>query len=189
VDLKSMSIEQWLFAGAAATTVVFFLVAVFSPSSFDPDPDWGVSDGCIGGLEHQDAGIAFHYHPSLKVTVDGQQLQIQGNTGIDQTGCREGMRWIHVHNSADSGFTTLHIETPERLNVPLGSFFEIWGREGGPGLTDDRNFDIDGNDVSDWDEYEIAMLVNGDENTNFESFVMEDLDQIELTFTSKSSNP
>ncbi len=94
-----------------------------------------------------------------------------------------------MHNSADSGFTTLHIETPERLNVPLGSFFEIWGREGGPGLTDDRNFDIDGNDVSDWDEYEIAMLVNGDENTNFESFVMEDLDQIELTFTSKSSNP
>ena len=56
-------------------------------------------------------------------------------------------------------------------------------------MTDDRNFDIDGNDVSDWDEYEIAMLVNGDENTNFESFVMEDLDQIELTFTSKSSNP
>jgi hypothetical protein len=29
------------------------------------------------------------------------------------------------------------------------------------------------------------MLVNGDENTKYESFVMEDLDQIELTFTSK----
>jgi hypothetical protein len=29
------------------------------------------------------------------------------------------------------------------------------------------------------------MLVNGDENTKYESFVMEDLAQIELTFTSK----
>ena len=180
-----MSIEQWLLAGAAVTTVAFFAVAIYSPSSFDPDPDWGVSDGCIGGLEHQDAGISFHYHPSLKVTMDGQQLQIQGDTGIDQTGCREGMRWIHVHEASQSGFTTLHIETPDRLNVPLGSFFEIWQRDGGAGLTDDRNFDINRNGVSDWDEYEITMLVNGDENTKYESFVMEDLAQIELTFTSK----
>ena len=47
------------------------------------------------------------------------------------------------------------------------------------------NFDINRNGVSDWDEYEITMLVNGDENTKYESFVMEDLDQIALTFTSK----
>ena len=183
-----MSLEQWLLSGAAVTTVAFFAVAIYSPSSFDPDPDWGVSDGCIGGLEHQDAGISFHYHPSLKVTMDGQQLQIQENTGIDQTGCREGMRWIHVHSShgsSQSEFTTLHIETPDRLNVPLGSFFEIWERDGGAGLTDDRNFDINRNGVSDWDEFEITMLVNGDNNTKYESFVMEDLAQIELTFTSK----
>jgi hypothetical protein len=180
-----MSLEQWLLAGAAVTTVAFFVVAIYSPSTFDPDPDWGVSDGCIGGLEHQDAGISFHYHPSLKVTMDGQQLQIASNSGIDQTGCREGMRWIHVHDSSESGFTTLHIETPDRLNVPLGSFFEIWERDGGPGLTDNRTFDINRNGISDWDEYEITMLVNGDENTKYESFVMEDLAQIELTFTSK----
>jgi hypothetical protein len=117
--------------------------------------------------------------------VDGQQYPIPQDTGIDQTGCREGMRWIHVHDSSQSGFTTLHIETPDRINVPLGSFFEIWQRDGGPGLTDDRNFDINRNGISDWDEYEITMLVNGDENTKYESFVMEDLAQIELTFTSK----
>ncbi len=182
-----MSIEQWLFAGAAATTVAFFLLAVYSPGTFEPDPDWSASDGCIGGLEHDDSGISHHYHSTLKMSVDDQHYAIPPNTGIDQAGCREGMRWIHVHNSADTGFTTLHIETSERLNVPLGSFFEIWGREGGPGMTVDRNFDINRNGISDWDEYEITMLVNGDESTNYESFVMEEdrTDQIELIFTSK----
>jgi hypothetical protein len=29
------------------------------------------------------------------------------------------------------------------------------------------------------------MLVNGEENTKYEPFIMEDLAQIELTFTSK----
>ena len=178
-----MSIEQWLLAGAAATTVAFFAVAIYSPSTFDPDPDWSVSEGCLS--EGHGSAFSEHYHPSLKVTMDGQQLQIPGNTGIDQTGCLEGMRWIHVHTSSDSGYTTLHIETPGKLNVPLGAFFQVWDREGGPGLTDDRNFDIDGSGVSDWDEYDITMLVNGDENTKYESFVMEDLDQIELIFTSK----
>ena len=75
----------------------------------------------------------------------------------------------------------------ERLidHVPLGSFFQIWDREGTPSLTDDRKFDINGNGVSDWEEYDISMKVNGNENTQFESFVMEDLDMIELSFTSK----
>ena len=178
-----MSIEQWLLAGAAVSTVAFFSVAIFSPGSFDPDPDWSVSEGCLS--EGHGSDFSEHYHPSLKISVDGQKLQIQENTGIDQTGCLGGMRWIHVHSSSDSGFTTLHIETPGKLNVPLGSFFQVWERDGGPGLTDDRKFDINRNGVSDWDEYEITMLVNDDENTNYESFVMEDLDQIELTFTSK----
>ncbi len=96
------------------------------------------------------------------------------------------MRWIHVHNAGENGqLTKLHIETPSKMNVPLGAFFEIWEREGGPSLTDDRKFDINGNGVSDWDEFEITMTVNGDSNRNFEEYVMEDLDNIELTFTSK----
>jgi len=185
--LGQYSLGQLLIGGAAVATVAFFSIAVFSPESFDPEPDWGVSDGCLGGLEHNDVGIELHYHPDLKITVDGQQLQIAANTGIDQTGCREGMRWIHVHNSAESGFTTLHIETPSKMNVPVGSFFEIWGREGGPAMTDDREFDVNRNGVSDWEEYDIAMTVNGDDNTVYESYVMEDLDEIHISFTSKSS--
>ncbi|HJM24404.1 MAG TPA: hypothetical protein QF821_02010 [Candidatus Thalassarchaeaceae archaeon] len=180
-----MSTEQWLLSAAAVATISFLAVALYNPGVFDPEPDWEVSDGCLGGLEHSDVGISFHYHPSLKVIVDGQQISIEPNTGIDQIGCREGMRWIHVHDSSDTGFTKLHIETPSKMNVPLGAFFEIWEREGGPQLDDNREFDIDRNGVSDWEEYDISMTVNSEPNEKFEAYVMEDHDDIELIFTSK----
>ena len=190
MQMPSLSSEQWLISIAAVFTIGFFAVAIYQPEVFDPDPDWDVSDGCLGGLDHADVGISEHYHPNLKVIVDGQQKPIDPNTGIDQTGCREGMRWIHVHDASDSGFTKLHIETPSKLNVPLGAFFEIWGREapgpgGTPTLTGDRMFDVNSNGVSDWEEFDISMTVNGDDNDKFEEYVMNDYDDIELIFVSK----
>ena len=192
----SLTLEQWLLCGAAVATVAFLGGAFVQPGVIDPDPDWEVSDGCLGGLErdgngelvHRESEISEHYHPKLKITVDGQFLEIPGNTGIDQVGCREGMRWVHVHNAGINGeFTVLHVETPGSLNVPLGSFFEIWDREGGPKLMgpDDRKFDIDRNGVSDWEEYDISMTVNGDSNDKFEEYIMLDSDDIELILVSK----
>ena len=130
-------------------------------------------------------GISFHYHPKLKVIVDGQQIPIEPNTGIDQVGCREGMRWVHVHDASETGFTTLHIETPDKMNVPLGAFFEIWERDGGPSLDENRKFDIDRSGVSEWEEYDISMNVNGESNEKFERYIMLDKDDIELILTSK----
>ena len=155
---------------------------------FEPEPDWDVSDGCLGGLEHSDVGISEHYHPSLKITVDGQFMSIPANTGIDQVGCREGMRWIHVHDAGENGQSTrLHIETPSRMNVPLGAFFEVWAREGAnsPSLTEDRKFDVNSNGISDWEEFDIIMTVDGESSTKYEDFVMEDLNEVQLVFTSK----
>tara|TARA_B100001750_G_scaffold237024_1_gene241616 strand:+ start:939 stop:1484 length:546 start_codon:yes stop_codon:yes gene_type:complete len=178
--------ERVLLIAAAVATVAFIIVALFQPGALEPEPDWEVSDGCLGGLEHADVGISEHYHPTLKVIVDGQQLSISANTGIDQVGCKEGMRWIHVHDSTSSGYTKLHIETPKKYNVPLGAFFEIWEREGGPSLTYDRAFDIDRSGISDWEEYDIIMNVNGESSDKFETYIMNDNDQIELILTSKS---
>ena len=74
--MPSLSFEQWLISIAAFGTVAFFAVALFQPGVFDPEPDWDVSDGCLGGLDHADVGISEHYHPSLRVIVDGQQLSL-----------------------------------------------------------------------------------------------------------------
>lgn len=185
MGMPSLSTEQWLLSAAAVATVAFFGMALLQPGIFDPEPDWGVSDGCLGGLQHEDVGISSHYHPNLRVIMDGQQIPIDPNTGIDQIGCREGMRWVHVHDSSETGFTKLHIETPDKMNVPLGAFFQIWDRDGGPSLDGDRNFDIDRNGISDWEEYDISMTVNGDSNDKFEEYVMLDTDDIELILVSK----
>ena len=191
MGLVSLTTEQWLLSVAAVATVAFFGAALLQPSLFDPEPDWSMSEGCIGGTLHStDAGVVEHYHPDIWITVDGEFLQIPANTGIDQAGCREGMRWIHVHdvpNWEQSGpdYTRLHIETPTKMNAPIGAFFEIWERDGGPSLTDDRKFDINRNGVSDWEEYEISLVVNGEPNDRFEEYVMEDRDKIELFFDSK----
>ena len=185
MGMPSLSTEQWLLSAAAVATVAFFGMALLQPGIFDPEPDWEVSDGCLGGLQHEDVGISFHYHPNLRVIMDGQQIPINPNTGIDQIGCREGMRWVHVLDSSETGFTKLHIETPEKMNVPLGAFFQIWDRDGGPSLDEDRNFDIDRNGISDWEEYDISMTVNGDSNDKFEEYVMLDTDDIELILVSK----
>ncbi len=190
---QKMSLEKILFGVAAIATLGFFMLALWSPESLAPNPDWDVSDGCLGGqTDHDnddgDVGIKYHYHPRLRVIVDGEDLQIPSNTGIDQNGCKGGMRWIHVHSSGvanNQAFTTIHIETPSDMNVPVGSFFKVWGREGTPSLTDDNKFDINGNGISDWDEYDISMTVSGNENTLFESYVMEDRQDIQITFNKK----
>ena len=177
-----------MMTGAIFSTVAFIGVALYSPDIFEPEPDWDVSNGCLGGLEHSDVGISEHYHPSLKITIDGQFMPIPANTGIDQVGCREGMRWIHVHDAGENGQSTrLHIETPSKMNVPLGAFFEVWGREGpnSPSLTGDRKFDVNSNGVSDWDEFDITMTVDGESNNKYEDFVMEDLSEVQLVFISK----
>ena len=49
---------------------------------------------------------------------------------------------------------------------------------------DDRKFDIDRSGVSDWEEYDISMTVNGDSNDKFEEYVMQDHDDIELILVS-----
>ena len=60
-------------------------------------------------------------------------------------------------------------------------------REGGPKLIgpDDKEFDINRNGVSDWEEFDISLTVNGESNDKFEEYIMEDYDDIELIFVSK----
>ena len=54
--MGEMTAEKWLMAGAAVATIAFLAVAVLQPSLFDADPDWGVSEGCIGGQTSHTAG-------------------------------------------------------------------------------------------------------------------------------------
>lgn len=113
----------------------------------------------------QHTGIGMHIHPHLAVILKGEAQTIPANVGID-AGC---MHPIHTHD--DSG--TLHLEFPTTQDVRLGQFFEIWGKT------------FSSQCIFDWctgEEGTVTMTVNGQENTEFENYMMKDGDRIEIRY-------
>lgn len=103
-----------------------------------------------------DMATRFHIHPVLKITVKGQNQEIPANIGI-KPNC---MNSIHTHDNSG----VLHVEAPEKKDFTLSDFFAVWGK-------DMRSFGEN-----------MKMTVNGKENTEYENYVIQDKDQIELIF-------
>ena len=136
----------------------------------DAEPEWPIVDVCIGG--HSDS-LAEHYHPILNIIIDGNIVEIPANVGIEDSYCPNGMRGIHTHDSTGK----LHVEIPDSdYNATVGAFFEIWGMEF------DENHIL--NKVAN-EENEVVMFVNGIQNDDYENYVMEDGDQIEIRYQAK----
>ena len=74
------------------------------------------------GLDLGPMGTAEHYHPRLSIVIDGQQVPVSPNIGVDpSTGA---MSAVHTHE----GDGTIHIEAGtvgERFT--LGQLFTQWG--------------------------------------------------------------
>lgn len=104
----------------------------------------------------QHTGAGMHIHPHLKIFVKEVETKIPANIGVSPS-C---MRPVHTHDNSG----TLHLEFPNRTNVPLESFFKIW----------EKSFSELGTNPK--------MKVNGAENTEMENYIMRDGDQIELFF-------
>lgn len=64
--------------------------------------------------------FAYHVHAHLMIFVDGKQILVPANTGI-QRGC---ISFVHTHDT--SGI--IHIEAPEVRRFTLGDFFQVWGQ-------------------------------------------------------------
>lgn len=154
-------------AGAAAMTAVFVAVVVFSPDSLI-DEDWEIVDVCLAG--HSE--IASHDHATLRIFLDGSEVAIAADIGIDDATC-DGMRGIHTHDETGK----LHIETPRTMEAPVGAFFEIWGQ------TFNENQIL--NNVADEDS-EVVMYVNDEVNDEYGSYAMQKNDVIEIYYQDKS---
>jgi hypothetical protein len=63
---------------------------------------------------------AYHVHAHLDIFVDGREVTVPPNIGIELN-C---IRWLHTHD--DSGI--IHVEAPERHTYSLGDFFRVWGQ-------------------------------------------------------------
>jgi hypothetical protein len=64
---------------------------------------------------------AYHVHAALRVYVDGKQVPVPANIGIEPEA--GSMASLHTHDTSG----VIHIESSEKYPFTLGQFFTIWG--------------------------------------------------------------
>jgi hypothetical protein len=79
------------------------------------------------GLDLGPMGTAEHYHPKLRIIIDGKDVPIPANIGVDPT--TGAMSAVHTHETDG----TIHIEADTTGDVfTLGQLFTQWGVELSP---------------------------------------------------------
>jgi hypothetical protein len=74
------------------------------------------------GLDLGPMGTAEHYHPRLRIVIDGVEVPVPPNVGVDPS--IGAMSALHTHE----GDGTIHIEADSVGEVfTLGQFFTQWG--------------------------------------------------------------
>lgn len=102
----------------------------------------------------------FHWHPELAIYVKGEKQEFPPNIGIGAV-----HQPIHTHDDNNQGIVHMEFQGMARKqDVVLGQFFKNWGK-------DMRSFGTN-----------MKMTVNGEENTEYENYIMRDKDKIELQF-------
>ncbi len=107
-----------------------------------------------------------HWHPELTISVKGQSVDIPANIGVGGAAHKD----MHTHKINDQ----IHVEMNRAIrkdDIRLGKFFDIWGKQFNSRCVVDTCSDTEG---------VIKMTVNGQPNTEFENYLMQDKDKIEI---------
>lgn len=108
-----------------------------------------------------------HWHPNLEITIKGERVTIPANIGI-------GGNHADTHTHKENDQIHLEMSRPVReSDTRLAKFFETWGEEFNSQCI---------LDACNGEEGTVKMLVNGEENFEFESYLMRDGDQIEIIY-------
>jgi len=106
-----------------------------------------------------------HIHPQLEINISGQAQVVPGNVGNPQIG---------VHTHATDG--VLHYEKSGlvlRDDLRLSTFFDTWGER--------FNSDCILGACNGEDSI-VRMTVNGQDNLEFENYIVRDRDSIEIRY-------
>ena len=102
----------------------------------------------------------FHWHPEVTIYVKGVKQEIPENIGIGAV-----HQPIHTHDDSSQGIVHMEFQGLVRKeNATLGQFLKNWGK-------DINSFGTN-----------LKMTVNGKENTEYENYIMQDKDKIELNY-------
>lgn len=119
----------------------------------------GTNVACLNN-GHQN--LALHIHPTLTITVDGENEPVPGNIGITNNCMAE----VHTHDPSG----TLHVETVTQERFEQLSFHDF--------------FAVSGYDVE-REGYDLEVKYNGEIVPSVDDVPIEDLGAIELVYTTK----
>lgn len=108
-----------------------------------------------------------HWHSSLAITIKGEKRVIPEHIGL-------GMSESPIHTHEQDGI--VHLEFAglvKKEDVRLGEFFDVWGKK----FSGECIFEF-----CNGEQGNLRMKVNGEENTEFEKYLMRDGDKIEIVF-------
>lgn len=109
-----------------------------------------------------------HRHVELSISILGQKQGISDNIGIGFGGHNA----IHTHGKD----RIIHLEFSglvKKDDIKLGRFFKVWGKTFNKDCIFDKCNGVEG---------ELEMFVNGEQNFEFENYIMQDEDKIEIIF-------
>jgi hypothetical protein len=111
--------------------------------------------------------LGLHRHLQLTISINGKVQDPPANLGI-------GVRHNPIHTHDRDGVIHLEFEGFVTMdNLRLREFFKVWGKRFNRNCIFEYCNGPDGN---------VKMLVNGEENQEFESYVMKDKDVIEISY-------
>ena len=108
-----------------------------------------------------------HWHPELTIIIKGEKQEISANLGLGAV-----HQPIHTHDTTG----VLHVEMQgivTKDETRLGQFFKIWDKQ----FSSSCIFEF-----CNGEEGTVRMFVNGEENKEFENYLMKDKDKIEIRY-------
>ena len=111
-----------------------------------------------------------HWHARLDMRIKGEAVEIPANIGIPVGVPNAHPENMHTHAED----RVIHIEKLPPVyetDLKLGNFFAVWGKQFNSRCVMDACVQDGGS---------LKMLVNGKENTQFENYLLQDGDQVEI---------
>ncbi len=116
------------------------------------------------------ARSGLHWHPKLAIFLGGQKQPFPDSIGLN------GPVHNPIHTHDDANQDIIHMEFSGMVTkdqTKLSKFFQIWGKDFNSMKLLDKEASSGG---------VIKMTVNGEENKDFENYMMKDGDKIEVRY-------
>ncbi|MDO8639333.1 MAG: hypothetical protein Q7R53_00270 [bacterium] len=151
-----MTTETKIIGGIALTTILIIGAGVFLSTKPGALPKSEV-------LSEK----SIHWHPKLTIKINGKAQEIPKDIGIGTV-----HQEIHTHDKDG----TIHMEMSgpvTKEEAKLGNFFKTWGKK----FSSNCIFDYCNGKGE-----KVIMLVNGKEHMDYENYIMNDSDKIEIKY-------